>query len=202
MSVTTIIRTEKNVSEHSEQQHTAPIETVEPIEPVVIAEPEPVDADQITENFHFSELIHSNTAVRKNIPNVPTAQHKANLIQATKQLFQPMRELLGHAVLISSGYRSQAVNQAVGGSATSAHSVGFAIDFTCPKFGNPRKIAEFLSKELPKRGIKFDQLILEFPDSPSAWIHLGFKARDGRQRGQILTAKKVRGKTKYFSGLV
>lgn len=203
MSVTTIIRTEdttataENATAITEPVAPAPVEVEPTPEPV-----KPIDKDQITDNFHFSELTHSNTAVRKNIRNTPSDKHRANLIEATKKLFQPMREILGKPVLISSGYRSEAVNRAVGGSRTSAHSFGFAIDFTSPSFGTPRQIAELLSKELPKRGIEFDQLILEFPESPSGWIHLGFKSRDGRQRGQILTAKKVRGKTQYFSGLV
>lgn len=202
MSVTTIIRTEdttaiaENATAITEPVAPAPVEpTPEPVKPV--------DKDQITDNFHFSELIHSVTAVNRNMRNTPTDKHRANLIQSTKELFQPVRDILGKAVLINSGYRSETVNRAVGGSRTSAHKFGFAIDFISPSYGSPRQIAECLVKELPKRGIKFDQLILEFPNSASGgWIHLGFKNHDGRQRGQILTAKKVNGKTQYFSGLV
>lgn len=89
----------------------------------------------------------------------------------------------------------------VSGSATSAHSYGFAIDFTAPKFGNTRKIAATLAKELKARGIKFDQLILEFPDDRKTWIHLGYKSPSGKQRGQLLTAVKRGGRTVYLSGL-
>lgn len=157
--------------------------------------------DQITANFYMSELTHSNTAVNRGINNTPSALHKKNLIEATKNLFQPTRDLLGAAMLISSGYRSPALNRAVGGSSTSAHSYGLAIDFTCPSFGNTRKIASFLVSEFKKRGIKFDQLILEFPDSGSSWIHLGYKSPSGSQRNQVLTAVKQGGKTTYLSGL-
>lgn len=153
---------------------------------------------QVTKNFHLSELLHSNTAVRLGLKNIPSQDHQANLITACHALFQPMREALGQSVLISSGYRSPAVNKAVGGSATSAHSVGYAIDFISPKFGTPREIATFLAKELPARGIKFDQIILEF----DSWVHIGFKTRDGRQRNEVLTAKKVAGVTRYFQGVV
>ena len=157
--------------------------------------------DQITANFYMSELTHSNTAVNRGINNIPSALHKKNLIEATKNLFQPTRDLLGAAMLISSGYRSPALNRAVGGSSTSAHSYGLAIDFTCPSFGNTRKIASYLLSEFKKRGIKFDQLILEFPDSGSSWIHLGYKSPSGSQRNQVLTAVKQGGKTTYLSGL-
>lgn len=156
---------------------------------------------QITKNFHYSELIHSRTAAARGINNTPPEAIKNNLIGATKNLFQPVRDLLGQAMIISSGYRSPNLNRVIGGSSTSAHCCGYAIDFTAPSFGNTRKIAKFLAEELPKRGIKFDQIILEFPDSPSSWIHIGWKSPTGSQRGQILTAKKVAGKTKYLAGL-
>lgn len=156
---------------------------------------------QISKNFSLAELTHSNTAVARGISNEPTEQHKQNLINACINLWQPMRDALGKPVHINSGYRSAAVNKAVGGSQTSAHSVGFAIDFVCPEFGDTRKIVQFLSTELPKHGIGFDQIILEFPDSENSWVHIGYKNRAGRQRGQVLTAKKVKGKTVYLQGI-
>lgn len=156
---------------------------------------------KVTPDFWYSELIHSNTAMRLNLPNTPTEQHKQNLIEACTNLWQPMRKLLDKPVHINSGYRSLAVNNAVGGSKTSAHSVGFAIDFTAPSFGHPRFIAEYLAKELQKNGIKFDQIILEFPESPSCWVHIGYKSRDGRQREQVLTAVKRANKTVYLEGI-
>lgn len=158
--------------------------------------------DKITQNFYYSELIQSSVALRLGINNTPTAEHQKNLIEATKKLWQPTRDLLGKSMLVSSGYRSPALNDAVGGSDSSAHSIGFAIDFTSPSFGNTRKIAEFLVKELKRKNIKFDQIILEFPDSPSSWIHLGYKSQTGQQRGQVLTAKKIDGRTRYLTGLV
>ena len=155
----------------------------------------------ITKNFSLEELTHSNTAKARGISNVPNDTHKANLIASAKNLWQPVRDILGVPMIVSSGYRSPALNRAVGGSATSAHSHGFAIDFTAPKLGNTRAIAKKLTTELKARGIKFDQLILEFPDSDSSWIHLGYKSPSGKQRGQLLTAVKRGGRTVYLSGL-
>lgn len=155
----------------------------------------------VTKNFTMNELTHSNTARARRIDNTPSSEHRQNLIDAAINLWQPVRELLGQPMIISSGYRSHAVNKAVGGSLTSAHSFGFAIDFIAPAFGNSRKIADYLVKQLKAKGIKFDQLILEFPDSSSSWIHLGYKNSRGQQRGQVLTAVKRSGKTVYLSGL-
>lgn len=155
----------------------------------------------ITPNFSFAELVKSATAKRLGIDNTPNDVHKNNLIVSVIHLFQPVRELLGVPVLINSGYRSATVNKMVGGSPTSAHCMGFAIDFVAPKFGNTRQITNFLATELVARGIGFDQIILEFPDSANSWIHLGYKDRHGRQRGQLLTATKQGGKTVYLQGL-
>lgn len=153
---------------------------------------------KITENFTLAELLHSNTAVRLGIENTPSKEHQSNIILACKELFQPVRDLLGKPILISSGYRSEATNKAVGGSTTSAHSFGYAIDFISPKFGTPKQIATYLASELARKEIKFDQIILEF----DSWVHIGFKSRTGQQRGQVLTAKKVKGKTQYFNGVI
>lgn len=157
---------------------------------------------QITKNFMLDELLFSKTASKRGIKNIPTPIHKDNLIESCLQLWQPARDILGKPMIISSGYRSASLNRVVGGSASSAHLYGFAIDFICPEFGNTRQVAEFLVKEFKVRNIGFDQLILEFPDSPSSWIHLGYKSSTGFQRNQVLTAKKIKGKTVYLSGLV
>lgn len=154
--------------------------------------------EQISENFHLSEFITSQTAVRHGIDNTPCAEHKQNLVESCQKLWQPTRNLLGKAMLISSGYRCPALNRAVGGSKTSAHPFGRAIDFTAPSFGTPKEIATFLAKELKANGIKFDQIIFEF----GRWVHLGYKSPTGEQRGQVLTAKKINGKTVYLNGVV
>lgn len=167
-------------------------------------EPIPTALNQdflISPNFHYYEFIASNTAEKLHINNTPTVTKRLNIIAATLGLFQPVRNLLGFAMLISSGFRCDALNDAVGGADDSAHRYGFAIDFRCPQFGNTRKIAKFLAEELKKAGIKFDQLILEFPDSPNSWIHIGYKNSQGQQRGQVLTAVKQGGKTRYLAGL-
>ena len=153
---------------------------------------------KVSENFWFSELIHSDTADRNHISNYPSKQHEKNLIDSCTNLWQPMRRFLGNVVIVSCAYRSERVNELVGGSSTSAHKYGYAMDFKCPSFGTPYEVVDFLSKVLPKYGIKFDQIICEF----NSWIHIAWKSPSGKQRGQILTAKKVNGKTKYLTGLV
>ena len=68
----------------------------------------------------------------------------------------------------TSGYRSPALNKAVGGSKTSQHCNGQAADFESTRISNPN-LAKWIEKNL-----RFDQLILEFYDGEdpnSGWIH-------------------------------
>lgn len=172
---------------------------------------EPLKPGYITKNFSIQELSYSQTAVRRIINNVPTGQTLKNLEEATKNLFQPLRDALGVPISISSGYRSPALNKAIGGSNTSAHTYGFAIDFRVHGVPNTYLLAKRILEICKENNLGFDQLILEFPSGdynnpdnsmPGSWIHLGYKSPRGDQRKQILTAKKIKGRTTYLNGLV
>lgn len=110
-------------------------------------------------------------------------------------VLQPIRDKLG-VVTINSGFRSVAVNKAVGGSATSDHCKGMAADIEIMNMPN-RKLAEWI-----RDNIDFTQLILEFPGAApnDGWVHVSYDPSNVKR--QILTAKKVNGKTKYLNGLV
>lgn len=143
----------------------------------------------ITTNITLNELLASQTATRHNIDNMPNAQILANLIESSVNLWQPAREILGHPIVITSGYRSPTLNKRIGGAKNSAHKSGFAIDFSCPNFGNTRAVVAYLQKEFKARGIAYDQLILEYPQSPNSWVHLGYKnvVKAQSQRGSSFT---------------
>lgn len=134
----------------------------------------------LSKYFTETEATHSQAAARFNVSNVPSPEVMTTIIATAKQM-DVVRELLGHPVYVSSWYRSEAVNDIVGGSASSAHMKGCAVDFVCPRFGSPRKIAEKLKHELV---IPFDQIIVEFPNSPTGgWVHISF---DKKARQQVL----------------
>lgn len=138
---------------------------------------------QITKNISLNELLASNTAKKHNIDNTPSQQVLQNLIDSAVNLWQPVRDILGVPIIISSGYRCSVLNKAVGGSANSAHMSGFAIDFRSPRFGTPKIIVPHIVKILKQKGIGFDQAIIEYPKSPRSWVHLGYKHPSGKQRG-------------------
>lgn len=139
---------------------------------------------KLSPNFHIDEFTTSQTAARRGINNTPPPEAIKRLQNTAKNL-EKVRAVLGKPLLISSGYRSPALNKAVGGSATSDHMTGDAADFISPGFGTPIAIC----RAIVAAGIKFDQLIEE-----GTWVHISFGPR---MRGQILTMRNG----KYTAGL-
>ena len=152
----------------------------------------------LTEHFTLAEMTVSQAAARTGTPNLPDSQKVQNLKRLCVELLEPIREIVGSPVTVTSGYRSPQVNALVGGSLSSAHLKGFAADINAYRFGSARKLATVLVEQLKERGIAFDQLILEFDQ----WVHIGLFGPAGQQRGHVLTAKKMGGKTHYLSGIV
>ena len=152
---------------------------------------------RLSENFTMAEFTKSQTADRKGIDPTTEGEH----LEAAKALFenvvQPVRDHFGPTV-INSGYRSPALNEAVGGSSRSQHCKGQAADIEVP--GTPNaELAEWIVDN-----VDFDQVILEFytPGIPdSGWVHVSYKA-DGDNRKSILTAMKEDGKTVYKPGII
>ena len=137
---------------------------------------------QLSANFNLSEFIASQTAARQGIANQPTQQDVDNLQQLCQQVLEPVRGLLGgRPMFISSGYRSQALNAAVGGAQGSDHLSGRAADFTCPGFGSVRTIWDCL-RSTP--GLPFHQLIREFDQDDQGWVHISW--RPGQSQHQVL----------------
>jgi zinc D-Ala-D-Ala carboxypeptidase len=121
----------------------------------------------ISSNFTIDEFTHSQTAARLGIDNDPPPDVLDNL-KSLAYALEEVRSILGNRpLLISSGYRSPALNAAVGGSIGSQHLLGEAVDFTCPSFGTPDEIV----KALQASGTPYHQLIREF----GRWVHISFK---------------------------
>ncbi|HEZ5227648.1 TPA: ATP-binding protein [Neisseria meningitidis] len=154
---------------------------------------------QITEHFSLKELTRSETARRLGLQNVPSDAEMAN-IQYTAEQLEKIRAYVGRGIVVTSCFRSERVNKAVGGSPTSAHRFGLAAD--CDAIGlTSLAFAKEIIKMRDEGEIKFDQLILEFPErGDGAWVHIGFR-RNNPMRNQIMTATKKNGKTVYLPGL-
>ena len=131
---------------------------------------------QLTAHFSLEEFTFSQEAARKGIDNTPPPELLPKLlILATK--LEDVRNYLGGSILISSGYRSLALNRSLGSKDTSQHRLGEAVDFTCPRFGSPTNVFHHLVDS----SIEFDQLILEYPNRNGGWVHISFSSRSRRQ---------------------
>ena len=149
---------------------------------------------QLSKNLVLAEVIRSETAKRKGISNMPTPEHIENFKKLAENVFQPIRDHFGVPIHISSGYRSKALNKAIGGSLTSQHCQGEAIDIDMDGTSITNKqIFDFI-----KDNLLFDQMIWEFgTDKNPDWVHVSYEST-GKQRKQILKAVKIKGKTSYL----
>jgi hypothetical protein len=149
---------------------------------------------QLSKNLALAEVTRSETAKRKGISNMPTPEHIENFKKLAENIFQPIRDHFGAPIHLSSGYRSAALNKAVGGSSSSQHCKGEAIDIDMDGTAITNKqIFDYI-----KANLNFDQLIWEFgTDANPDWVHVSYNS-DGAQRKQILKAVKAGGATKYL----
>ena len=141
---------------------------------------------QLSPHFRLSELLDSGTARSKGLDNDPSPEVLANLKKLCVEALEPIRAAVG-PLKINSGYRSDAVNKAVGGSTTSAHSFGLAADL------HPPHGCKKLMTDIIATGVKLDQIIYE-----RTWVHVGLLHPSSKaQRGQKLSMFVVGGKTVY-----
>jgi hypothetical protein len=149
---------------------------------------------KLSEHLSLSEVTRSESAKRNQISNMPTGEHIANFMLLAEKIFEPIREHFGVPIHISSGYRSKELNAKIGGSATSQHCKGQAIDIDMDGSTNGVTNADVF--EYIKDNLPFDQLIWEFGnDTNPDWVHVSYNVK---QRGEILKAVKINNVTKYI----
>ena len=149
---------------------------------------------KLSKNFSLSEFTKSATAAREGIDNTPNGEHLENLRYVVETVAQPLRTAFGKPVTVNSGYRSKALNEAVGGSSRSQHCNGEAVDLEINGVAN-KAVADWITANC-----EFDQIILEFynPEEGenSGWVHVSAK-QDGNNRRQKLIAFKDGKTTRY-----
>lgn len=148
--------------------------------------------ERISKHISWKEGTHSNTATRRGIDNTPN-QEQLNAMKAlAKNVFEPIRNHFGKPIRVNSFFRSVKLNKAIGGSSTSQHCKGEAIDLDAIGFTN-KEIYNYI-----KDNLEFDQLIGEGKDSNGdfLWVHVSYKY-EGLNRKQTLVADFSSGKAKY-----
>ena len=138
---------------------------------------------QLSKHFKLEEMTKSMTATRKGIDNSPGSGDIKNLENVCYEILEPARAHFDKPITITSGYRSEALCEAIGSKKTSQHARGQAVDFEIAGVPNIQ-IAYWL-----QNNVDFDQLILEFynPEDPAGgWVHVSYNEQ-GANRKQVLT---------------
>lgn len=133
---------------------------------------------KISEHISFDEATKSQTAIRKNISNIPNEHQLQCMKDTAEACFEPLRKWWGKPLIISSFFRCEALNEAVGGSKTSQHCKGEAMDIDTGDYESNKKIFEWC-----KSNLVFDQLINEYDFS---WVHISFSKNSNRNQTLII----------------
>jgi hypothetical protein len=145
---------------------------------------------KLSKHLDLAEVTRSESAKREGIINMPTPEHYENLKVIAEKIFEPIREHFGVPILISSGYRSEALNVYIGGSRSSDHSKGRALDLDMD--GSSSGVTNKMIFNFIKDNLEYDQLINEFD---FGWVHVGYRLNANRK--QTLRATRVNGKVQY-----
>ena len=147
----------------------------------------------ISKHISYKEGVHSNTALRRGIENIPNEEQLANMKLIAEKIFEPLRSYVGGPIKINSFFRCPELNTAIGGSKTSQHCKGQAMDID-DTFGRCTNAEMY---EFIKEHLDFDQMIWEFGDNDNPnWVHISYVS-EKENRNRCLKAYKENGKTKY-----
>lgn len=136
---------------------------------------------RISKNFTLEEMKASATAKEKGIRNEPGQTDIISLCGLVHNVLQPLRDWWGKEVKIGSGYRSYALNKAVGGVSNSQHTKGEAADLCID--GNIERGKKWFA--WINENCDFDQLIWEHNTKGTYWVHVSFRC-DGKNRRQVI----------------
>ena len=147
---------------------------------------------QISKNFNLAELTKSQTAIRLNISNQPDEKQLENMKHLINNLIQPLRDELGLPLVVNSCLRTKELNEAIGGSLTSQHMKGEAIDIECMGMSN-KDLADTI-----RDNHEYDQLIYEFhgENARDGWVHVSLK-KEGNRKEVLRAYKDDNGRTIY-----
>ena len=149
---------------------------------------------QLSKNLSLREATKSITALRLGVDNTPEEYEIKNLERIACAVFQPLRDHFDTPIAVTSGFRSKALNEAIGGSKYSQHITGEALDLDAHVYGevSNAELFDFIATRL-----EFDQLIWEFGDDDEpAWVHVSLKRKDNR--GRKLKAVREDGRVTYL----
>jgi len=150
---------------------------------------------KISKHISYKEATKSYTATKYGIDNTPNKEELKRMRKTSKNVFEPVRDYYGVPIAVTSFFRSKPLNKRIGGSKTSQHRTGEAIDIDADVYNKitNKQIFNYIRKYLI-----FDQLIWEFGnDKNPEWVHVSYDY-EGNNKCEVLVAYKNKlGKTKY-----
>ena len=148
---------------------------------------------KISDHITYAEAIHSNTAKRKSIDNTPSQVQVDAMKLIAEKIFEPLRKWVGGPIKVNSFFRSETLNEAIGGAASSQHCKGQAIDID-DVYGRKTNADMYHWIQM---NLDYDQMIWEFgTDMQPNWIHVSYVSEE-KNRNKCLKAYKEHGRTKY-----
>ena len=152
-----------------------------------------MNMNRISKHISYVEATRSQTATRRRIDNTPSFEQLSRMKTLAKKVFEPVREYVGKPIRVSSFFRSVKLNKRIGGSASSQHCKGEAMDIQGMMGVTNAEIFHYI-----KDNLVFDQLIWEFGNSKEpAWVHVSYTTRRNNRKQVIVAYKNKFGRTKY-----
>jgi hypothetical protein len=149
---------------------------------------------KISDHITYAEAIHSQTAKRKGIDNTPNPNQIEAMKLLAEKVFEPLRKWVGGPIKVNSFFRSPELNTAIGGSKTSQHCKGQAIDID-DVYGYKTNSEMY---HWIKENLSFDQMIWEFgTDTQPNWIHVSYVSEENNRNRCLKAYKDDMGRTKY-----
>ena len=136
----------------------------------------------LSPNFTLAELTHTDHRDLENIPNEAEVKNLYRLAQFLEQV----RDLLARPILVSSAFRSKAVNDSVNSKDTSQHRLGCAADIRVIGMTPDEVVRAIIESDL-----EYDQVIREF----DRWTHVSIPnepARAPRKQALIIDKQGTR----------
>lgn len=143
--------------------------------------------EKFSNNFTYEELVNSPTANRLKINNTPNKQQKESLKKLAVEILQVIRDEYGKPIIVTSGFRCDKLNKAVGGAKNSQHTKGEAADIrsVSDSIKDNKEIFDLILRLQKEGKIKFGQLIDEYNYN---WVHVSLP-RIGKINNQVLHIK-------------
>lgn len=134
---------------------------------------------QLSPHFTLHEMCRSQLASRMGLDNTADNAAIENMARLCVHVLEPLRAHFNRPIYPSSGYRSAALNSALGGAARSQHCRGQAVDFDIAAVPHHRVAAWIVAN------LTFDQLIVEYPQADNdeaGWLHISYVIQGDRKQ--------------------